>query len=119
MAVKWLEIAQKMAETARARVAADRKQLREILANRPLCSPLRTRSDPTQTYSCRWSQRFREDHTEFRRKILSRDTGRGPSLRVPCERWDSKTRSAVGLAPMPNSVNSNRVVGLIGEAHAI
>jgi len=32
MAVNWLEIAQKMAEAARARVAADRKRLREILA---------------------------------------------------------------------------------------
>jgi len=34
MAVNWLEIAQKMADTARARVAADRKRLREILAER-------------------------------------------------------------------------------------
>ena len=32
MAVNWLELAQKMAETARARVVADRKRLREILA---------------------------------------------------------------------------------------
>lgn len=34
MAVNWLEIAQKMAEAARARVAADRKRLKEILAER-------------------------------------------------------------------------------------
>lgn len=34
MAVNWIELAQKMAETARARVAADRKRLREILAER-------------------------------------------------------------------------------------
>jgi hypothetical protein len=34
MAVNWIEVAQKMAETARARVAADRKRLREILAER-------------------------------------------------------------------------------------
>jgi len=34
MAVNWLEVAQKMAEAARARVAADRKRLREILAER-------------------------------------------------------------------------------------
>jgi hypothetical protein len=34
MAVDWIEIAQKMAETARARVAADRQRLREILAER-------------------------------------------------------------------------------------
>jgi hypothetical protein len=34
MAVNWLEVAQKMAESARARVAADRKRLREILAER-------------------------------------------------------------------------------------
>lgn len=34
MAVNWLELAQKMAEAARARVAADRKRLREILAER-------------------------------------------------------------------------------------
>jgi len=32
MAVNWIELAQKMAETARGRVAADRKRLREILA---------------------------------------------------------------------------------------
>jgi hypothetical protein len=32
--VNWLEVAQKMAEAARARVAADRKRLREILAER-------------------------------------------------------------------------------------
>lgn len=34
MAVNWIELAQKMAEAARARVAADRKRLREILAER-------------------------------------------------------------------------------------
>ena len=34
MAVNWLELAQKMAEAARARVAADRKRLKEILAER-------------------------------------------------------------------------------------
>ena len=34
MAVNWLEVAQKMAEAARARVAADRKRLKEILAER-------------------------------------------------------------------------------------
>jgi hypothetical protein len=34
MTVNWIELAQKMAETARARVAADRKRLREILAER-------------------------------------------------------------------------------------
>jgi len=34
MAVNWIELAQKMAESARARVAADRKRLREILAER-------------------------------------------------------------------------------------
>jgi hypothetical protein len=34
MAVNWIEVAQKMAETARARVAADRKRLREIIAER-------------------------------------------------------------------------------------
>jgi hypothetical protein len=34
MAVNWLEVAQKMAEAARARVAADQKRLREILAKR-------------------------------------------------------------------------------------
>jgi len=34
MAVNWIELAQKMAETARARVAADRKRLREIIAER-------------------------------------------------------------------------------------
>ncbi|MGA7220242.1 MAG: hypothetical protein WBX38_18135 [Candidatus Sulfotelmatobacter sp.] len=34
MAVNWIELAQKMANTARARVAADRKRLREILAER-------------------------------------------------------------------------------------
>ena len=34
MAVDWIELAQKMAETARAGVAADRERLREILAKR-------------------------------------------------------------------------------------
>jgi hypothetical protein len=34
MAVNWLELAQKMAQAARDRVAADRKRLREILAER-------------------------------------------------------------------------------------
>jgi hypothetical protein len=34
MAVNWIELAQKMAEAARARVAADRKRLREILGER-------------------------------------------------------------------------------------
>lgn len=34
MAVNWIELAQKIAESARARVAADRKRLREILAER-------------------------------------------------------------------------------------
>ena len=34
MAINWLEFAQKMAESARARVAADRKRLQEILAER-------------------------------------------------------------------------------------
>jgi hypothetical protein len=32
--MNWVEVAQKMAETARARVAADRKRLQEILAQR-------------------------------------------------------------------------------------
>jgi predicted transcriptional regulator len=32
MAQDWLEIAQKMAESARARLAADRRRLKEILA---------------------------------------------------------------------------------------
>jgi len=32
--VNWVEVAQKMAEAARAQVAADRKRLREILAER-------------------------------------------------------------------------------------
>jgi hypothetical protein len=32
MAVNWIELAQKMAEAARARVAADRRRLRDILA---------------------------------------------------------------------------------------
>jgi len=34
MATNWLEFAQKMAESARARLAADRKRLQEILAER-------------------------------------------------------------------------------------
>jgi hypothetical protein len=34
VAVNWIELVQKMAEAARARVAADRKRLREILAER-------------------------------------------------------------------------------------
>jgi hypothetical protein len=34
MAVNWVELAQKMAEAARAQVAADRKRLQEILAER-------------------------------------------------------------------------------------
>jgi hypothetical protein len=34
MAVNWIELAQRMAEAARARVAADRKRLREIFAER-------------------------------------------------------------------------------------
>ena len=34
MATDWLEVAQEMAEAARARLAADRKRLREILAER-------------------------------------------------------------------------------------
>ncbi len=38
--------------------------------SKALRSPLRTRSDPTQTYSCRWSKRFRENYTDFRRKIF-------------------------------------------------
>jgi len=34
MDVNWVELAQKMAEAARAQVAADRKRLQEILAER-------------------------------------------------------------------------------------
>jgi hypothetical protein len=34
MAVNWIELAQKMAEDARAQVVADRKRLQEILAER-------------------------------------------------------------------------------------
>jgi hypothetical protein len=34
MVVNWIELAEKIAEAARARVAADRKRLREILAER-------------------------------------------------------------------------------------
>jgi len=34
MAEDWVELAQKMAQAARAQLAADRKQLREILAER-------------------------------------------------------------------------------------
>jgi hypothetical protein len=34
MAVDWIKVAQQWAETARARVAADRKRLQEILAER-------------------------------------------------------------------------------------
>jgi len=34
MAEDWVKLAQKMAEAARAQVAADRKRLREILAER-------------------------------------------------------------------------------------
>jgi hypothetical protein len=34
MAVNWLEVAQKMAEDARAQLAINRKRLREILAER-------------------------------------------------------------------------------------
>jgi hypothetical protein len=45
MAVNWIELAQKMAETARARVAADRKRLREILAER------QRKQGPTQSPS--------------------------------------------------------------------
>ncbi len=47
MAVNWIELAQKMAETARARVAADRKRLQEILAER------QRKHDPAQS-SSRW-----------------------------------------------------------------
>ncbi len=39
MAVNWIELAYKMAESARARVAADRKRLREILAERQRKQP--------------------------------------------------------------------------------
>jgi hypothetical protein len=39
MAVNWIELAHKMAESARARVAADRKRLREILAERQRKQP--------------------------------------------------------------------------------
>jgi|HubBroStandDraft_4_1064222.scaffolds.fasta_scaffold2183865_1 hypothetical protein len=39
MAVNWIELALKMAATARARVAADRKRLREILAERQRKQP--------------------------------------------------------------------------------
>jgi hypothetical protein len=34
MAENWVEFAQKLAESARARVAADRRRLQEILAER-------------------------------------------------------------------------------------
>jgi hypothetical protein len=37
--VNWIELAHKMAESARARVAADRKRLREILAERQRKQP--------------------------------------------------------------------------------
>jgi hypothetical protein len=36
MAVNWIELAQKMAEAARAGVAIERKRLKEILAQRQL-----------------------------------------------------------------------------------
>jgi hypothetical protein len=45
MAVNWIELAQKMAESARARLAADRKRLREILAER------QRKQAPTQSSS--------------------------------------------------------------------
>jgi len=48
MAVNWLEFAQKMAQAARAGVVAERKRLKEILAERqrnqaPNLSTLRSR----------------------------------------------------------------------------
>jgi hypothetical protein len=48
MAMNWLEFAQKMAKAARAGVAAERKRLREILAERERNQPRRQPSSQSR-----------------------------------------------------------------------